>query len=103
MYDAAAKVFTKPFFLNTDAMAIRSFSDAVNNGDVDSFVNSHPEQFSLFKVGEFDDIEGVFIPIEKPELLGNGLRYVKSELDFTTEDLFNTVEALQKMVEELRK
>ena len=72
IYDSAASAFNQPFFLHNDGMAIRSFQDNVNHEE--SHLNKHPDQFTLYHVGEFDDQEGTMTPLT-PKSLGNGLQY----------------------------
>lgn len=57
LFDLKAAVYGTPFFMQNDAMAIRSFSDLVN--DNQTMVNRHPEDFILHGVGQFDDEKGV--------------------------------------------
>lgn len=53
IFDAKAAVFGVPFFVHNDAMAVRLFSDLVN--DPKSMVARHPEDYSLYFVGTFED------------------------------------------------
>ena len=55
-------------------MAIRSFSDAVQ--DQDSAFNKHPEDYSLWEIGEFDDQTGEIIYYTPHHALGTGLDYL---------------------------
>jgi len=56
VYDSKAECFGTPFFMGTRGMAIRAFSDLA--GDFKSNVSRHPEDYSLFEIGEFDDSKG---------------------------------------------
>lgn len=62
VFDSKLATFDRPFYMQTDAAAIRGFSDAVNdpNGPVSSW-NKHPEDYSLFYLGEFDDQDGTIL------------------------------------------
>lgn len=53
IFDSKAAVYGTPFFMANSAMAIRAFTDLVN--DPNSMCAKHPEDFSLFYIGEFDD------------------------------------------------
>ncbi len=57
IYDVKAGIFNKPFFMTKDAMAVRSFSDIVN--DDRSSICSHPEDYTLHRIGSYDDGTGV--------------------------------------------
>lgn len=58
VYDGKASFFGRPFFEQTDASAIRVFADAVNDGNPNNMWNRHPEDYSLWRVGSFDDALG---------------------------------------------
>lgn len=59
VFDAKLASFGRPWYELTEASAIRVFTDAVND---DSNQNNqwfkHPEDFSLFHIGEFNDETG---------------------------------------------
>lgn len=73
VYDSAVKAFVQPFFQIADAAAIRLFMDQVNNPETN--IAKHPEQYTLFKCGVYDDSSGMLIP-ETPVSLGNGKQFV---------------------------
>lgn len=54
--DMAAGAYMAPFFLPTPGMAIRSFADACR--DKESPFARHPEDFTLYEVGSFDQASG---------------------------------------------
>jgi len=56
IYDSKVAAFLRPFFCRSDAEAIRAFTDTVT--DPGSLLNKHPEDFSLFVVGDFDEETG---------------------------------------------
>ena len=60
IYDSKAQMFNVPFFMNNNAMAVRTFVDLVN--DPKTNVSRHPEDYSLFEIGTFDDSKGVIVP-----------------------------------------
>ena len=80
MYDEAAKAYTHPFFFHNRALGQRAFQDAVNAND-GSNVAKHPDQFTLFVIGEWDDTEGSLVPLIPMESLGNGLSYKDKEIE----------------------
>lgn len=57
IFDSKAKVFGVPFFMPSVGMAIRAFGDLVNERG--SLVNKHPEDFTLFEIGKYDDNLGL--------------------------------------------
>lgn len=54
-----------------DATAARNFAHAVMQ--VGSIMNSHPQDFSLYRLGEFDTDTGVLIPLSPIQLVMDGV------------------------------
>lgn len=54
--DSAANAYMPPFSLPTTEIAIRSFSEVVNQ-EGHAF-NKHPSDYELFSLGEFNDADG---------------------------------------------
>lgn len=54
--DNAVGAFLRPFFMQANGQAIRAFSDEVNG---DSPMAKHPEDYSLWSIGAFDEATGV--------------------------------------------
>jgi len=76
IFDSAAKAYTAPFFMHNDGLAIRAFQDNVN-AEQENNISKHPDQFTLFKIGEFDDATGE-IKTDVIKSLGTGLEYKNS-------------------------
>lgn len=76
-FDSKAGVFSVPFFLTTVSLGLRAFSDAANIPD--HAINKHPEDYSLFLLGEWNDENGAFIALPEPKSLGNALNFKKQE------------------------
>ncbi len=66
IYDSCAAVFQRPFFSQSDPLAQRAFCDLVS--DAQHPVAMHPEDYSLWVVGSFDDSFGLLLA---NELLAN--------------------------------
>lgn len=75
IYDGKSKAFGLPFFMQTQGMALRGFSDLVN--DTSTLPGKHPGDFNLYLIAEYDDADGTFSAINPCLLLGNGLEYSK--------------------------
>lgn len=56
IHDTKAEAWLNPLFFQSEAQAIRSFSDAVN--DPNSEFSKHPEDYNLFVLGLFDQRTG---------------------------------------------
>lgn len=86
VFDAKLATFGRPWYEMTDASAIRVFSDAVNDGsNPNNQWNKHPEDFSLFRIGNFVDDTGMLssdIPVSLVSAAAV-FKYVNSaQLDF---------------------
>lgn len=70
VFDAKVKLFGRPFTDMSDDAAIRNFSDAVNeNGNPNNLWAKHPEDFSLFKIGDYNEDLGKLIPCNPESLV----------------------------------
>jgi len=58
VYDSAVQAFMQPFFSPSLGSALRSLTDAVN--DPKHEFSKHAADYTLFKLGSFDDADGVF-------------------------------------------
>lgn len=66
VYDSAVAAYMKPLVFSADGEATRWFSDQATNAE--SMVNRHPEDYSIFRVGMFDDQKGE-LTYEEPTCL----------------------------------
>lgn len=71
VFDSKLSTYDNPFYFTTEAAAIRAFSDQVNDqsgqGPFAKW-SRHPEDYSLFIVGQFDDQLGK-LQAQTPESL----------------------------------
>lgn len=66
VFDSKLASFGRPWYEMTEASAVRVFSDAVNDStNANNQWYKHPEDFSLYLLGEFDDSSGE-ITSERP-------------------------------------
>ncbi|WNK13105.1 MAG: nonstructural protein [Microvirus sp.] len=77
IYDSKAAAFLQPFFSATMFTGQRAFTDAVN--DKSTLFNKHPEDYTLWHVGGFDDETGILTPEAQPQNLGLANQYLKQE------------------------
>lgn len=69
--DGACEAFMRPFFAQAAGAAIREFADLANNPEHP--VGQHPEDYTLFEIGWFDEATGEICGLELgPRSLGNG-------------------------------
>lgn len=74
--DMKAECFLPIFTFRTNGEAIRAFDDSIQKGDTP--LSNHPEDFCLYKIGEFDQFNGVIIPVEHTSL-GCAADFVKKD------------------------
>lgn len=55
--DATVGAFMRPMFVQSVAQGIRSFGDEVNRVADDNLMYKHPQDFTLWMFGDFDDSE----------------------------------------------
>lgn len=94
IYDKAAKAYNTPFFMHNKALAIRAFSDNVNSKEENN-ISKHPDQFSLFYLGEYDDSKAQFNINDQPELEATALELVEHTLET---DLIKEIKALKSLL-----
>lgn len=75
MYDEKAKAFNRPFIFSTHGQATRAFSDGVS--DPQSHLSKHPEDFSLYCIGDFDESTGAVFAIQPIELICRAVEFVQ--------------------------
>lgn len=74
LFDAQLQAYAQPFFSQTNGSALRAFADHVNEPGTGP--NKHPEDYSLWHIGTFDDQEGRITPLT-PTMLGRAAEYFK--------------------------
>ena len=60
VYDKASKSYGQPIFAPAIGVAIRSFTDEVNNKYETNQMYHHPDDFTMYDFGVFDDNTGAF-------------------------------------------
>ena len=79
VFDGTAQAFAQPFYMANDGMAIRAFAGTVNDQKDGNTIAAHPEQFTLFQIGTFDDKTGVIEKLETPRSIGLGVEFVEND------------------------
>lgn len=75
VFDAASKTYLQPFCSKLDAEAIRSFSTAFKDAGTPMFTS--PLDFTLFRVGDFDDSNGIIAVEHVPVNIASGASFAK--------------------------
>jgi len=75
IYDVASGVYMRPFFSQADGQAVRGFKDIAC--DAEHEIGKHPEDYTLYRIGAFNDTTGK-MEGEELEKLATALEMVSS-------------------------
>lgn len=67
--DRKSELFASPLLFVNEADAIRNFADAIGREDAQSMLFLHPDDYDLFRIGTYDDSDGILIPENHRRLL----------------------------------
>ncbi len=110
IFDQASGLYSRPFFTQSDGEAVRSFTDLATDGKHP--VGIHPEDYTLYRLGIFQDTDGRFFDEDNSmlatalELCAAARNVSKDNLDLfdkkiTNEQMLKTVsEGLKESVED---
>jgi len=73
LHDIKSETYTAPTLNPARGQAIRSFADAVNDTKNQSVLSTHPEDFTLFEIGEYDIKTGTITLYDSKVAVANGL------------------------------
>ena len=76
VFDTKAGAYASPFFMSNQAQASRDFGDAVQNPKL--HLNKHPEDFSLYCLGIFDDNSGKIESFDTPDHVCNAVDFINN-------------------------
>ncbi len=79
VFDSKARAYLPPFFMPEAGQAIRAFGDMVNSKD--HAFGQHPEDYTLFEIGTFDDREGKLLQLKTSITHGVGLAFLAPDGD----------------------
>lgn len=77
VYDAKVEAYLQPFFLPSKGAAVRAITDCVNDNQ-HQFAR-HPEDYTLFELGSYDDAKGAFTLHPAPQVIGVVLEFKNKE------------------------
>jgi len=78
IYDSKAESFTNPVYLNSTGLAVRTFSDSVQ--DPESPFSKHPADYTLFELGTYDDNTAEFKLLPTPKSLFIAIEFITPTL-----------------------
>lgn len=73
IYDDKAEVYLPPFYFKTIGEALRAFADSAN--DINHAFCKYPGDFTLFKLGVYDDAKASFETFSTPQAIGKAIEY----------------------------
>lgn len=74
IYDQKAGIYNKPFYMINEQVATRSCIDLLDDPSTD--LAKHPEDFTLYELGDYDDTSCTF-ELHEPALLVHKLHELK--------------------------
>jgi len=75
--DKLAGAYGSPFVMQNDSIAVRDFAFACRQPE--SSLSRHPEDYSLWCIGAFDDNSGRIAPLEKMRHVGDAINFTSQE------------------------
>lgn len=81
VYDSKVEAYLQPFFSPSNGAALRAFTDIVN--DPNSQFSKHPEDYTLFVIGEYNDETAKISSLSALQSLGLALEFKNSEKRLT--------------------
>lgn len=73
IYDEKAETFGHPFFVSIQGIAERHLSDWAQNPD--SMIGRHPEDFTLYQIGTWNDSEAKLESLGTPKFIAKATEY----------------------------
>lgn len=64
IYDKKTKTYNRPFYEKNETVALRGFTTEVNRPNQNNTLYLFPEDYAMYKIGEYDDETGKLHAIE---------------------------------------
>lgn len=74
VFDEKAAAYLPPFTFAQKGQAIRAFTDTL--ADENSQIAKHPEDYTLFELGAYDDATGLIDPHPTPQVIGKAIEFM---------------------------
>lgn len=79
IYDSKGEVYSTPRFELNAGIALRAFADAAVALNGENAISQHPEDYTLFEIGNWDERLGEWIGYDAKLALGVALEYINRE------------------------
>lgn len=66
VHDSKARCFMVPFFVSHVDVGLRTFAGAVNEEEKQTQLAQHPDDFTLYHLGSYNDENGAFLVSAQP-------------------------------------
>lgn len=76
VHDSKSEAYLNPFYSRTKAEAIRAFQTECNNETSPFYL--YPTDFTLYELGEFDELSASIVTHEKPVHLSHASEFSKT-------------------------
>jgi len=73
VYDSKAEAYLQPFYMATKGQAVRAFTDMAN--DPNHSFYKHPEDYTLFHLGQYEDARASFHLQKTPAPIGKAIEF----------------------------
>lgn len=73
VYDSKVEAYLQPFYMQSKGEALRAWGETVN--DEKSNIGKHPADYTLFELGEYDNLTGQISQYEAKIALGTGIEF----------------------------
>jgi len=77
IYDIKAEAYLQPFFSPNKAVALRQFGQAANDENTD--FHKHAADYTLFEIGEWDEITGILSSTDAKIPLGTAIEFIEEK------------------------
>jgi hypothetical protein len=74
IFDCKAEAYLEPFFASTSGLAARRFEEAARNEE--SQFHKHASDYTLFEIGDWDEMTGELRALETKISLGVAVEYL---------------------------
>ncbi len=82
IYDEKAECFAHPFFVSAIGIATRMLATWTKNPD--SMICKHPEDFTLYQVGTWNDAEAKFENLKTPKFVAKATDSMLDDTPFSS-------------------
>lgn len=73
VFDTATQAYLAPFTMRSDAEASRAFGVAVS--DPKTQFHRHESDYTLYRIGTFDDGNGMLVSVQPPVLVARAIEF----------------------------